>query len=69
MDIGKQVKKFRAKKDLSIARLAAAASISPDYIYRIEHGLVKNVGIEKLESIAIALGVDLPELLVAKKIS
>jgi transcriptional regulator with XRE-family HTH domain len=63
MRIGKHVKKFREKRDLSIARLAALAGISPDYIFRIEHEQVKNIGIEKLSNIARALEIDVHDLL------
>lgn len=39
------------------------AEISPDYIFRIESGKVKNIGIEKLGKIAKALEVDLADLI------
>lgn len=55
--LGEKLKKYRGESNLSIAKLAAKASVSPDYIHRIEHGIATNVGVEKLEQIASALGI------------
>ena len=63
MNIGNVVRRFREKAGLSIARLAAKSETSPDYIFRIEHGIAKNIGIEKLGKIAKALEVDLADLI------
>lgn len=67
MTIGQRIKGFRDKAGLSRAKLAARADLSPDYIFRIEHEQVKNVGIEKLENIARALDVHITDLLSPKE--
>ena len=62
METGDLVKSLRENAGLSQAALARKASISNDYMHKIETGKVKNIGTEVISSIAEALGVH-PSLL------
>lgn len=67
MFIGKRIRELREAAGLSIAKLAARSDISPDYIFRIEHEKVTNIGTKKLENIARALHVHIIDLFPPKE--
>ena len=60
--IGTKIKSVRKIKSISQERLALLCNIDRSYIGRIERGEV-NLTVEKLYEIAIALEVDMKELL------
>lgn len=59
--VGRRIADFRISKGYSQESLAAKAGLHRAYIGKIERG-EKNVGIETLEKVAIALDVPLVEL-------
>jgi transcriptional regulator with XRE-family HTH domain len=63
MNIGKRVNAHRKNSGLSIAKLAAKTSLSPDYIWKIENDKAKNIGLKTLTKIACAFGVKLHDLI------
>lgn len=63
MKIGKTIKKRRLELKLKQRDLAFKVQLSPEYIGKIERGIVENVGIKKLEVIANALMISLPDLI------
>lgn len=62
--LGKAVKEFRKKAELSQDALAAAAKVHRTYIPQLEAGRI-NITILSLEKIARALGLTAGELLTA----
>ena len=60
--LGERIREIRISKGLSQAALARRASISNDYMFRIEAGKVTNIGTEVIDSIAQVLEVH-PSLL------
>lgn len=66
MKYGILIKKIRTSKNLSLGRLAAMASISQDYLFRIEKGKVQNIGVQILERIAQALKVPMEDFFKSK---
>lgn len=61
--IGNRLKNFRNLKNMSQSEVARAASISNEYVGKIEREEVKNIGTEVVEAIAKALEVHPSELL------
>ena len=59
-EVGKRVKYFREKKNMTKNALALAAGISPTYVYQIEEGL-KCPTVEYLGYICWGLGITLSE--------
>jgi len=60
--IGFRIRQLREERNLSQEKLAALAELHRAYIGQIERG-EKNIGVENLEKIAEALGVDMKDLL------
>lgn len=60
--LGQRVRKLRESQRLSLSDLAHAAKISRSYLYQIETGGSSPTQ-EKLEALATALGVTVPDLL------
>ena len=58
-DLGGQIRKSRAERNLSQFDLAKLVGVSPTHISAIETGKVTNPGIELVERIAQVLGVSL----------
>jgi len=56
-DLGAQIRKSRAERNLSQFDLAKLVGVSPTHISTIETGKVTNPGIELVERIADALGI------------
>src|SRR5262245_49941351 len=56
MDIGERIRELRELKGFKPRELAQRAHVSPEYIYKVERGEIKSLGIQKLESLAKALG-------------
>ncbi len=56
--LAKRLTAFREKSQLSKRELARKANVSPEYLSSLESGAQTNVGTEKVEGIANALGVD-----------
>lgn len=63
MKIGKNIRTIRESQGLSRLQLSYLCKISPDYIGRVENGQATNMGINNLQKLAEALGVDLIDLL------
>lgn len=63
--ISAKIKHFRALKGFRDYRALAKActDVSQEYLYKIEKGEMTNIGLEKLESIAKALGITVLDLL------
>ncbi len=55
--LGKNIAKYRNKKNLSQEKLAELVELSREYITRVERGQ-KNISLKKLFAIADALEVD-----------
>lgn len=60
--IAERVKYYRAKRNLTLEELAEKSNLTKNYIWQIQQATA-NVSINKLESLASALNVDLLELL------
>lgn len=60
--IGKNLKKIRLVRGLSLSELAEKASISKSYLSNIERNLNENPSIQVLEKISKALQVDIQTL-------
>jgi transcriptional regulator with XRE-family HTH domain len=60
--LGKRIKELRTTKGFTQVEMSAASGLGQAYLSRVEAGS-KRVSIDSLESIAIALGVSLSELL------
>lgn len=56
--VGQRIRKYRTAKGLSQEKLAELSGCHPTYVGQIERG-EKNVTIESVEKIAVALGVSL----------
>lgn len=65
-EVGKRVRYFREKKNMTKNALAMAAGISPTYIYQIEEGL-KCPTVEYLDHICWGLGITLAEFFSEEK--
>lgn len=57
VQLGKNIAKYRNKKNLSQEKLAELVELSREYITRVERGQ-KNISLKKLFAIADALEVD-----------
>lgn len=60
--VGRKIKEYRRKRDLTQEQLAFEAGLHRAYIGQIERG-EKNIGLQNLEKIATALGIELSELI------
>ncbi len=69
MDIGENIRKYRAKKGLSREKLVIKCngSFSASHLLSIEKGKTKNPGIEIIVNISNALGVSLDDLIGKKE--
>lgn len=61
--MGSQVKRYRKKRGLTIARLAEAVGMSPNFIGAIERGL-KKPSLETMARIAVVLDVEMDTLVI-----
>lgn len=61
--IGERIKAFRAEAQLSQQQLASASGLSVSIISKLEQGAISSPGITTLLSIAVALQIDLTDLL------
>jgi len=61
--IADNLKKLRAKKGLSLEKIARLADLSLNTIVKVENGVNKNPTIETLTKIAKALGVGVDDLI------
>jgi len=64
--LGEKIRYFRESKNLSQSGLARLSDLSNDYMNKIELDKVANVGLQKIESIATALGVSILDLIDSK---
>jgi transcriptional regulator with XRE-family HTH domain len=60
---GQRVRTLRSQRDLSQEDLAQLIFLSPSQLSRVESGLKKNISIELVEALAMALGVTVVVLL------
>ena len=60
--VGRKIKEYRRKRGLTQEQLAFEAGLHRAYIGQIERG-EKNIGLQNLEKIAMALGIELSELI------
>lgn len=58
-----KIRKYRADANLSLNELSQISGLSLDYIWKIEMGLVTNVGLDKLRVLAKALKVELHDII------
>ncbi len=61
--IAENIKKLRAKKELSLEKIARLADLSLNTIVKVENGVNTNPTIETLTKIAKALGVGVDDLI------
>lgn len=61
--IARNIKKYRAKMDISQDKLSKLADITFHTITKIESGATPNPGIETVKRIAVALGVTVNDLI------
>lgn len=61
--VGRNIRRYRAIKNISIEQLSELSGVSPKYLGDVERGK-SNISIEKLESLATALDIP-PSLLLA----
>lgn len=66
--LGKRIKKRRCEKGFSQAHLAEMAGLEPSYVSIIEKGK-KQIGLDKLVTVANALGTTLDDLLIGNQVS
>lgn len=59
--LGKNILKYRRDKDLSQEKLAELCNLHRTYIGAIERG-ERNIGLDNIEKISIALEIDLKKL-------
>lgn len=57
------LREIREKAGLSLDKLANLSGISRDYIWRIETGRARNVGLDKLKLLAQALNISVSVLI------
>lgn len=67
MKIGKTLRNKRRQLGMSQMRLAFYAEVSPEYIGKIERGIIKNVGFQTLLRILEVLKLPLSDLLPSKE--
>lgn len=67
--LGEKIKKIRVAQGLSQRKLAKMASLSNDYISKIELGHAVNVGLQTLDKISKALGISAVDLQVSLKVA
>jgi transcriptional regulator with XRE-family HTH domain len=60
---GQRVRTLRSQRDLSQEDLAQLTFLSPSQLSRVESGRKKNISIELVEALAMALGVTVVVLL------
>lgn len=63
MNIGKNIKTYRIKKDLNISQLSFRCGIAREVISKIEKGQYKNPTLSTIEKVAVGLGVEPYQLL------
>lgn len=63
MSIGENLKKFRSEKKISQRKLAQAAGVSFAYIQQLEKNEKTNPGIEIINKLSIALGIEVSDLI------
>ncbi len=62
--LGGEIRKLRVARGLSLAELGRAARLDRSDLWRIENGTgPRQVGWDRLERLASALGVEVPDLL------
>mgnify|MGYP001560460886 CR=1 FL=1 len=61
--VGKNIKKFRAKKGLSQDKLSKNAGVAYNTVIKIESGVIQNPTVDTASKIAKALGVSVDVLL------
>jgi transcriptional regulator with XRE-family HTH domain len=62
MSISDNIKKYRKKKGLSQDKLAKLADVTHTTLVKLESGANDNPTVKTLQKIAMALGIDLNEL-------
>ena len=65
-EIGRRIRSTRRSKEMTVQHLAKKAKVSTGYLSEVERGL-SAVSVDKLRSIASALGVDLNFVLVGSE--
>ena len=63
--LNKRIIELREKLKISRRQLAANAKVSPEYIYKLENGDLKNPTIKMLRTLAKALNVSVHDLVSA----
>lgn len=66
MELAEKIKFYRAKAGLSPRDLAKIASVSNEWVYKVENGDIKKIGVDKAQAVAQALQVD-PSLFFSDK--
>lgn len=57
MTIGKRIKQIREEKGLTQTALAKAVGIAPQTVFKYEKDILTDVPLNKIETMAVALGV------------
>lgn len=60
--VGNQIRRERAKRDMSMMQLASAANLSVSHISKVEHAKVE-IGLKTLFKISAALGMSVTDFL------
>lgn len=60
--LGENLRYWRERRGMDVAQLAEKSGLSRTYIYEIENGVKNNPALDKLRSIAAALGITLADL-------
>ena len=55
-EIGHEIRRLRLSRGLSLAQLAAAAKITRTTLNQLENGVIKDLGIRKIEALFDQLG-------------
>lgn len=61
-EVGNQIRRERAKRDMSMMQLASAANLSVSYISKVEHAKVE-IGLKTLFKISAAFGMSVTDFL------
>ena len=59
-EIGHEIRRLRLSRGLAQAQLAAAAKITRTTLNQLENGVIKDLGIRKIEALFDQLGLDIP---------
>jgi transcriptional regulator with XRE-family HTH domain len=56
-NIGKRISEQRARRGMTLDELGRAAGVNRQTVFKYERGIIVNIPVDKLEKMAVALGV------------